>query len=212
MWNFKPDEKNGFFNSARKAIINNRRFTAKNDLVTPEHVPRLLKETEAEFPGITKLYDKIPAWVTKADLVRLLKVYCDGGTYCDADCLIKKPFDSYAHEYSVVLFTEFIINDINVLGPRECKNPENKTRIANFFFYSKLAKHPFFRDVIMECMNRLNELLVKNNARNLSSTDILWLCGPDVITSVYHKKKHSYRDIVLCDTSFLQHERHGSWR
>ena len=212
MWNFKPNEKESFFDSARAAIMNNRRYTAKNELITPEHVPRLLAESEGTFPGITDLYNKIPAWVTKADLVRLLKAYCDGGTYCDTDCFIRKNFDDYTEKHNAVVFTECTVDSTDALGPRECKNAENKLRVANYFFYSKSKKHSFFRDVIAECLERLDKLLVEEDEKHFTISDILWTCGPDVITSIYHSKKHTYDDLILCDTSFLDHAEHGSWR
>ena len=212
MWGFKPNEKEIFFNVAKNTIQNNNRYVAKQELITPQHVPRLLTESEKEFPGITDLYNKIPEWVTKSDLIRVLKVYHDGGTYCDADCFIKKSFDQHTKDNNVVVFTEYIIDNVDVLGPRECKNPENKLRVANYFFFSKSKKHPFFHDVITECVNRLNQILIKEDMTSFAQADTLWSCGPDVITSVYHTKKNKYDDLFLCDTSFLYHLCNGSWR
>ena len=46
---------------------------------------------------------------------------------------------------------------------------------------------------------------------NISHTDILWVCGPDTITTIFHKSKKKYDDILLLDNSYLNHKRYGSW-
>jgi len=174
----------------------------------PNNIDKFL-EDNSDFPDLYKLYNLIPVWVTKTDLARLLIIYYNGGIYCDVDCFIKKSFHNNSNVY---LFTESILSNVNQLGDRECKNTENKLRIANYCFASKLNKHPFFKEVIEECIKRLNQILIIENRTNLTHSDILWCCGPDVITSVYHLTKNKYKDIFLGDTSFLQHNTFGSWR
>ena len=51
------------------------------------------------------------------------------------------------------LFTESIVN-VKDLGPRECKNPENSVRIANYAFYSKTIKNKFLEICLKECIKR----------------------------------------------------------
>ena len=70
----------------------------------------------------------------------------------------------------------------------------------------------FLKEVIEECINRLNKLLIIENRRVLNNEDILWVCGPDVITTIYHESKNKYNDIFLYDTTFLNHKCNGSWR
>jgi hypothetical protein len=89
------------------------------------------------------------------------------------------------------------------LGPREKKY---NLRVANYAFASE-AKHPFLREVILECIRRLKLLSL---LKKVSHADILWVCGPDVITTVYHETR--YNDVMLLDTTYLNHLMAGSWR
>jgi mannosyltransferase OCH1-like enzyme len=148
-----------------------------------------------------KLWEDIPHWIIKADIARLLYIYFNGGTYMDCDCKIIKKFDTTP---PVTLFIESIVN-IKMLGPREIKHPAHAVRIANYAF-SSVAGHPFLKLVLDECIRRLKILPNK-----ITPLDILWVCGPDVITTVYHKNKHLF-NIVLLDSSYLEHYANGSWR
>jgi hypothetical protein len=57
------------------------------------------------------------------------------------------------------------------------------------------------------------------NLEKWEETDILWVCGPDVITTMYHAQ---FRDdgsthdvdpsIRLIEQGYLQHLGYGSWR
>lgn len=109
------------------------------------------------------------------------------------------------------LFTEKTMESVNQLGPRECKNPENILRISNYFFGTSIKKHPFLKEVINECINRLEQILIIEKNTNLSWRDILWTCGPDVITTIYHKSRSKY-NILLFDSSTIKHYCYSSWR
>jgi mannosyltransferase OCH1-like enzyme len=211
MWNFKPDEKNEF---PRDVIINNLNYVKNFKIITPPTVIDLISKNKDIFPDLLKLYNMIPHWIIKADLGRLLIIYFMGGIYSDMDCFIKKDFLSETNNYNAVLFTEHICTSIDQLGLRESKNPENMSRLANFCFYLKFIKHPFFKKVIDECINRLKKLLLIEKKQKFTHEDILWVCGPDVITTLYHKlkKKEKYNDVILLDNTYLQHVCYGSWR
>jgi hypothetical protein len=101
---------------------------------------------------------------------------------------------------------------VDHLGSRECKHPDNVVRIANYAFGSKMKHHPFLKEVIEECIERMGQLFLVENNQNVNSQDILWVCGPDVITTVYHRSKHNYTDVFLYDQTYLQHKCYGSWR
>jgi hypothetical protein len=103
------------------------------------------------------------------------------------------------------LFTEHIVRDVSLLGPRECKDPANVVRVANFAFGTKRKNHPFLKLVIDECLRRLQMI-----QGPVSQSDILWVCGPDVITTMYHK--HKTPDVILLDNTYLRHFCYGSWR
>ena len=65
--------------------------------------------------------------------------------------------------------------------------------------------------MIEECMRRVKQITDEKQEK-LSHQDILWMCGPDVITTVYHNKKDEYDDICLYSEGYIKHLRYGSWR
>lgn len=203
MWKFNPLEKN---NINQDVILHNLKFIESHKIIIPMNLEEVINNDI--FPELLELYNKIPSWVVKADLGRLLLIYSHSGIYSDVDCFINKKFKNN----NIILFTEHICDSVHHLGPRECKNPDNVVRIANYFFGSTVKKHPFLKEVIEECLFRLNQLLNIENNTNLNHQDILWVCGPDVITTVYHRSKHKYNDITLYDNSYLTHKCYGSWR
>lgn len=207
MWNFKPNEKQSF---PRDVVNNNLNYIMHYYVITPSAIENLLNNNI--FQDLLNLYHLIPHWIIKADLLRLLVVYFHGGLYLDADCFIKKQLNMHNERDNIILFTEHICHSVNELGQRECKNPENVLRVANFCFGAKPINHPFLKEVIHECIHRLKQLLIIEKKSNLDHRDILWVCGPDVITTIYHKSKHNYHDIFLYDNTFLNHKCYGSWR
>jgi len=207
MWKFKPNENKMF---PKEVIHNNLKYFKNFTIVTPEVLEKFL--VNDDFPNLLELFNKIPHWVIKADLGRLLFIYFNGGLYSDVDCFINKKFNTHLDKHNILLFIEKRCESVNNLGPRECKNPENVLRVANYFFASKETKHPFLKEVIEECIRRLNYLLTVEKLKTFKQKDILWVCGPDVITTVYHASKHKYDDIFLYDRSHLTHKCYGSWR
>jgi mannosyltransferase OCH1-like enzyme len=207
LWGFKPNEQN---NINADVIINNSKYIKDEKIITQCMIEPFLDNNI--FLNIKEIYKIIPHWVIKTDLGRLLTIYFNGGLYSDSDCFITKELNNDANFHNVILFTEYKIDSVNYLGPRECKNTENVLRIANFCFGSKTIKHPFFKEVIEECIKRLKQLFITERKINLDNQDILWVCGPDVITTIYHQSKDKYNDIYLYDNSFLNHACAGSWR
>lgn len=209
-WNFKPNEKNAI---NKNVIQSNLMYINTYTIVTPTILHTLLSRVETTmFPDLLQLYNRIPHWVIKSDIGRLLYIFFNGGLYSDCDCFIQKQLDKHREEHKIILFTEKICNSVNELGQRESKHPDNVLRVANYCFGSTSVKHPFLKEVIDECIHRLKYIIYNQNKHNLSHTDILWVCGPDVITTIYHKSKHKYDDIFLYDTSYLEHKQFGSWR
>jgi mannosyltransferase OCH1-like enzyme len=176
-----------------KVIQHNETFIPDHRILGPEDILPLVSKFSKE---LSELWDRIPHWIIQCDLGRLLYIYYHGGMYMDSDCVICQPI---SYNTPVVLFTEKIVPH-NQLGPREKKYG---LRVANYAFASE-AHHPFLKEVILECIRRFKVL------QTLSSADILWVCGPDVITTVYHETSH--KDITLLDTRYLNHLMVGSWR
>ena len=190
LWNMKPGE-TGQPNP--KVIQHNSTHIPDHQILGPEDILPLVYRFSEE---LAEVWDQIPHWIIKCDLGRLLYIYYHGGMYVDCDCVIRKAIPSHP----VVLFTERVVPHYQ-LGPREKKY---NLRVANYAFASE-AQHPFLKDVILECIRRLK--LLKGN---VSTSDILWVCGPDVITTVYHETPR--KDITLLDTTYLTHLMAGSWR
>jgi len=189
LWNMKPGE---IGKPNDKVIQHNSTHIPDHRILGPEDILPLVSKFSEE---LVEQWEKIPHWIIKCDLGRLLYIYYHGGMYIDCDCVIRKTIPSHP----VVLFTERVVPHYQ-LGPREKKY---NLRVANYAFASE-AEHPFLRDVILECIRRLKLLTTVSHA------DILWVCGPDVITTVYHETHH--KDITLLDTTYLNHLMAGSWR
>tara|TARA_B100000287_G_scaffold23007_1_gene22530 strand:+ start:211 stop:882 length:672 start_codon:yes stop_codon:yes gene_type:complete len=204
MWNMKPGETAPI---PLKNIYKNERFF-NTSIVGPKEIDQLV--IKIKNPLLKDLWKKIPWWIVKADLGRLLYVYLNGGFYFDADCLVKKNFLSCI-EKNTVLFVEKRLRSTNKLGPREKKTSDRLLRIANYAFGSGVKKSPFLKKVIDECLLRVS-LFLKDSPKNISEKDVVWLCGPDVITSVYHDFKHLFPDLILLEKNNLNHQSFGGWR
>ena len=190
LWNMKPNE----LGKPNLSILkHNAQYIPEYQIIGPDEIKPLVSRFSSE---LSELWDNIPHWVIQCDLGRLLYIYYHGGVYLDCDCVILKPFQTTG----VVLFEEWTV-PVHLLGPREKKY---SLRVANYAFAS-VAEHPFLKATIEECIRRLKMLTGPP-----STTDILWVCGPDVLTTMYHEKKNG--EVKLLDRSYLRHLRAGSWR
>ena len=214
MWNFKPNEIKDIYEFL--SLNMNKNFITDYNIIYPKEIDQLLinnkHDISTNFKDLINLLDIIPKWIIKTDIYRILYIYYNGGIYSDVDCYIQKKLDIEKDEY-LYLYTEKICKNIKMLGKRETKNKENLHRISNYFFGTDYKQHPFLKLVINECINRLNQLLLieKKNEKNINHGDILWVCGPDVITSMYHIHKNNYK-IKLFDDTYIKHTCLSSWR
>jgi len=190
----KPNEKGV---PRPEILAENSNYIQDYHVLGPPDILPLISQFSSE---LEKMWKHIPYWIIKSDIGRLLYIYFNGGTYLDCDCKIIKSFDT---SLPLTLFIESIV-DVKSLGPREIKHPLHKVRIANYAF-SSAAGHPFLKLVIDECIRRVKQLPPK-----ITSADILWASGPDVITTIYHQNRQF--NITLLDQSYLHHYRDGSWR
>jgi mannosyltransferase OCH1-like enzyme len=154
-------------------------------ILGPNDIIPLVKQFS---PWLYQQWDKLPHWVIKADLGRLLYIYYNGGIYLDCDCVIRQPFTLSP----LVLFIESM---------PECK--DNSLRIANYAFGAE-KESPFLKNVLEECIRRLQQL-----PSTITQQNIVWVCGQDVITTIYHATKP---EATLLDQSYLHHLEIGSWR
>jgi mannosyltransferase OCH1-like enzyme len=189
LWNMKPGETKL---PNKKIMEHNSKYIPHSRVLGPDDILPLVSKFSTE---LAELWTKIPHWIIKCDLGRLLYIYYNGGMYLDCDCVMLKHIQPTS---PVVLFIEKRVS-IYQLGPKEKKYG---LRIANYAFASE-AGHPFLKEVITECIRRLKLL------KGSTNSDILWVCGPDVITTVYHETR--LKDITLMDTTYLEHLMAGSW-
>ena len=204
MWNMKPGEKSPI---PFKNIIKNNQFF-NEIIIGPKEVDDLVFQMNDK--RLQELWNKTPWWIVKADLGRLLFVYLNGGFYFDVDCRVKKNFLSKI-DCNIVLFVEKKLASVSKLGPRENKSENRKLRIANYAFGAGVKKHPFLKEVINECLNRLSQILNETQGE-ITDLDVVWICGPDVVTSIYHDFKDQYKDILLLEKNNLKHQSFGGWR
>lgn len=160
-----------------------------------------------EYEGIYRAANNI----MKYDIMRYLIVYHCGGTYLDADIVLKKSLANItANE---CFFIENII-------PLSRRNPgyyepirkgqlEHPIRIANYAFSSK-ARNPIFLEFLAEIRRRMYIQPVPKR-----DYDVLYLTGPDVVTTVIHAAKKTISINViskLVSNSIVQHTGAGEWR
>jgi len=202
MWGMKPDEKS----KCPMDIINNNKKYFDYSIVGRNEIEILVNKYPSK--KLVNIWKNIPKWIIQADLGRLLYIYYHGGFYFDIDCEIKKDISKEINK-NTILFTEYENVNPNKLSKRE--NKLMTLRVANYAFGSTIKNNPFIKECIELCIKRLEILKQEGkNSNNLNDTDILWVCGPDVITTVYHNSKKN--NIQLLNKTFLVNKNLGSWR
>jgi mannosyltransferase OCH1-like enzyme len=190
MWNMNPNETRV---PNEKVFQHNAKYLPDYRLIGPAVIEPLLPM----FPDIHKQWDTIPHWVIKADIARLLYIYAYGGVYLDCDCLVQQPLPKEPW-----VCVEKIV-PVHALGPKESKHPSHSMRIANYAFgFPK--HHPLLKAALEECARRLPEA-------DATAENILWVCGPDVMTTVYHRYEEKSK-IALLNHTYIKHLAAGSWR
>jgi mannosyltransferase OCH1-like enzyme len=135
-----------------------------------------------EYPQFEGIYNKATN-IMKFDIIRYLIIYHSGGTYIDADVILKKPLENItANE---CFFVEKIITNVANhearYEPIRKGIPEHPVRIANYAFSSK-PKNPIFIEILTEIRRRMH---IQSAPKN--DYDVLFLTGPDVVSTVVHK-------------------------
>ena len=191
IWNMNPKETRV---PNEKVFQHNARYLPSYRVLGPKEIEPLLPL----FPDVQKQWNTIPHWVIKADIARLLYIYENGGVYLDCDCLVQQqlPKEPWVCVEKIV--------PVHMLGPKESKHPSHSMRIANYAFGFP-RHHPLLKDALEECAIRLSSL------EDASAENILWVCGPDVITTVYHRSEEK-RKIALLNQNYIKHLAVGSWR
>lgn len=177
--------------------------------------------------GFRELYDSYTVKVQKADFIRYLIIYDQGGCYCDFDIKcqeagykldnIKDLHDKVPH--TLTLVTEFcrgkMKNKEEFCSPRRIINryrsdePEYH-RIANYFLMASPKSEPLW-DLIKMTVDRAS-LKVK------TQYDILYTTGPALVSTFCDKRKKNKKknrekfDINIIHEKYVDHTSFGSWR
>ncbi len=169
-------------------------------------------------PNVLEIWDKIPRWIIKADIGRILLVYEYGGFYSDIDVLIMKNFlIDIIHKKDMILFIEgifpredapFDFLNYEEYADKDLKKKEH-IRIANYFFGCMFPKHPFLLDLLNEAVKRI-KICIKENIE-ITDSQVLFLAGPDVFCFTYHKKD-IYPGVHLMDETYLKHMCYNTWK
>ena len=185
------------------------------NLITPAYPELGAWLADEDLPGLKEMYELAKSrckWIVVADLIRLVAVYHRGGLYLDVDCFPEEGLGP-ALQGEIVLFKEMTVDPTTALGPREDKSPTSAVRVANFAFYARRPRNSFIRACILECVRRLRKILVEENQNSVhTAADILWVCGPDVITTVFHSRQGLTGRTRLLRASITGHRASGTWR
>ena len=201
LWGFNPKK-----DTLDPSVINyNSKFS---NYIIVDNVDNYIDQYSKEYNNNFKnIWNNIPRWIIKTDIARLLYLYYNPGLYLDSDAVIINDIILQLDDnMDMYVFTEHIVNNVEDLGPREKKY---KLRIANYAIGSKKLKHPFIKLLIDECIKRLLILYSENN-NSISNEDVLWVCGPDVITTIYHENKLD--TIQLFNNKYVKNLNLSSWR
>jgi mannosyltransferase OCH1-like enzyme len=160
-----------------------------------------------EYDGIYRAANNI----MKYDIMRYLIVYHCGGTYLDADIVLKKSLANItANE---CFFIENIVpisrNNPGYYEPIRKGVLEHPVRIANYAFSSK-PKNSIFLEFLAEIRRRMFIQCAPKR-----DYDVLYLTGPDVVTSVIHTMSKTIPINVvskLVSNSIIEHTCAGEWR
>ena len=201
LWGFNPKK-----DTLDYEIINyNAKFT---NYIIVDNVDKYIDLYSKEYNiNFKSIWNNIPRWIIKTDIARLLYLYYNPGLYLDCDAVIINDIILQLDDKNdIYVFTDTIVNNIEDLGPREKKY---KLRIANYAIGSRKLKHPFIKLLIDECIRRLLVLYSENNS-SVSNQDVLWVCGPDVITTVYHENISD--NIQLFNNNYVKNLNKNSWK
>jgi len=159
---------------------------------------------------------KIKRKVVIADLSRYYLMWKEGGFYLDLDVRVNQNLSdvvklSLKNNENIILFTEHDSCNPMYMGQREDKNYTH--RIYNCMFWSK-ENETFWKECIDLTIERCKMLISENT--EITDDDVIWVSGPDVITTVYNKKYKNAKKVKVYDGTasrkILTHLNGGTWR
>lgn len=117
----------------------------------------------------------------KRDVAKYIVMYLYGGVYTDPNVTCSINIECLDKNYKVYLGTH--IETGGIFDENESIS-SNILKVCNVWFYSSVPRHPFWKDVIYECLSSIDDDF------------------QDVITRVY--ESNDYNDIFKMDYRFTQ--------
>ena len=201
----------------------------------PSLMEKLKKETEEKCPlmrtdllnkrDIMDIMDrdiwdmldtKINRKVVLADISRYYLMCKEGGFYLDLDVNVNQDLydivkSSLMNNENIILFTEHDNCNPMYMGKRE--NKDHTHRIYNCMFWTK-GNHKFWKECIDLTIERCKILIADN--KEITDEDVIWVSGPDVITTIYNENYKNDKQIRVYDgiksREILTHLNGGTWR
>ena len=190
----------------------NQAFHGGIDAVTDgkKEVEEVVERYAAEVdPELKAVYHSLSRGVARADLGRYLVLYYEGGAYLDNDITLRDGAWLRDVPRNGVWFTEWILPDVEQLGPRE--KPILR-RVANYAFAVRAPRSPLLKAIITEATARAAQL--QREGASWTDGDVLWATGPDVVSTVLHETDLTgFRLLDMAASNrALTHAHRGSWR
>lgn len=136
--------------------------------------------------------------IQRCDVIRYMLMYRYGGVYSDLDVTPNMTIDALLNKYP----TKNVIFGIGREKPiKKCQlttkletirngELEIPSRIANYFFISRIPYHPIWIDILKLAKRRAN-------CHIKSQYGIIYTTGPDVVTTALYNNLHKYSDILV---------------
>lgn len=160
---------------------------------------------------ILEIWDKLVN-IQKCDIAKYIIMYNYGGVYTDLDVDTNLNLNSLKG-HNVYLATEIILNEDYQIRGDNASIASKIIKVGNFWFYTKIKKHRFWKLVINEALKRIKLNIEKET---LINNDIRYTTGRELVTYVYNKYKTKFDDIQLLDyhmtRTYLHHYNNGIWR
>lgn len=160
--------------------------------------------------------EKIDRKVVLADISRYYLMWKEGGFYLDMDVRVNQNLydivkTSIQNNEKMILFTEHDACNPSYMGKRE--NKLHTRRIYNCMFWSKEGQS-FWKKCIDLTVERCRQVLAENV--DITDDDVIWMSGPDVITTIYNEQYSSDKSIRVYNgqdsRTILTHMNGGTWR
>lgn len=185
--------------------------TMRTDLLSKDDIIEIMDEDVWDM-----INTKIKRKVVLADISRYYLMWREGGFYLDLDVRVNRDLNeivkaNLSNNKHIILFTEHDNCNPMYMGKRE--NKDHTHRIYNCMFWTK-ENLKFWKECIDLTIERCKLLIAENS--EITDEDVIWVSGPDVITTIYNEK---YRDDKMVKVyhgvksrEILTHLNGGTWR